>query len=296
MDHRINESEITAEHEYIEDASMQLAKRVCAIREELKLTQKDVEARSGIHQADISRIERGIGNPSLDTIVRLARAMNRKLRIELVEDPELNNDLNYSGPLSPYLPTDKHQGDYILRDILNLPNGMRAEIIDGVIYDLASPGFSHQDIAGAVYRMLYDHADSIPDDEGGVVLGDSFVIRESMENACKSYVEPDVGVVFDRSKLIDKKLVVGSPDFICEVASPSDSKHDYIDKRDYYKKIGVKEYWILDPKDKVLTVYKSENGYRSPKVYRNGETVGVGIYNDKLTINLKGLWRFADDI
>lgn len=269
------------EHRDIDNTTMELANSLCRIRQSLKLTQKDVEAKSGIHQADISRIERGMANPSLDTIIRLAASMNKRVRIEFDDDPYKEEKLNYNGKLKPYLLSDKIQGDYTVSDFADIPENMSFELIDGVIYDIESPGFAHQDITSALYSMILDFAEA--HGKECKILSGPFTLCESTEDTCKNRVLPDVGVVFEKT------------DFICEVVSSESLERDYQAKKNLYKKLGVKEYWILDPLCRKLTVYTASGNYRTPKIYENSETVGLFVFNNELTINLKGIWRFADN-
>lgn len=54
------------------------------VRKQQHLTQKELSKRTGITQADISRIENGTRNPSLEMLKRLAKGMGMKLKLELI--------------------------------------------------------------------------------------------------------------------------------------------------------------------------------------------------------------------
>lgn len=66
------------------DINLILSEQLTKARDIAGLTQKELSERVGIYQADISKIERGIGNPSLSTLKRLAEGMGMKLKIEFV--------------------------------------------------------------------------------------------------------------------------------------------------------------------------------------------------------------------
>ena len=66
-------------------------------------------------------------------------------------------------------------------------------------------------------------------------------------------VQPDLMIVCDKDKL-DGKRCNGAPDFIIEIVSPGNPSDDYIRKLYYYKNAGVREYWIVDPQRKSVTV------------------------------------------
>ena len=72
-------------------------------------------------------------------------------------------------------------------------------------------------------------------------------------------VQPDLLIICDKNKL-DNKRCNGAPDFIIEIVSPGNPSDDYIRKLYYYKKYGVREYWIVDPRRKIITVNYFEGG------------------------------------
>jgi Uma2 family endonuclease len=80
---------------------------------------------------------------------------------------------------------------------------------------------------------------------------------------------PDLLVLCDRSKN-NGKIIVGAPDLIVEVLSPSTAINDYGYKKDLYEKHGVKEYWIVHPKERFILVFILEKGkYKSSSVYEH---------------------------
>jgi Uma2 family endonuclease len=103
-------------------------------------------------------------------------------------------------------------------------------------------------------------------------------------------VQPDIAVICDKAKL-DEKGCKGSPDLIVEIVSPSSAAHDYIKKLDLYEKRGIKEYWIMHPLDKLVTVYKLTDGgkYGRPEIYAEEDLVKVGIFPD-LAVDLKEIF------
>lgn len=79
-------------------------------------------------------------------------------------------------------------------------------------------------------------------------------------------VQPDISVVCDPSKLDDKGCR-GAPDWIIEVLSPATAGHDQVRKLLLYEHHGVKEYWLVHPVDRVVTIYRLENeAYGRPTV------------------------------
>ena len=91
----------------------------------------------------------------------------------------------------------------------------------------------------------------------------------------KNYVEPDISVICDQSKL-DESGCHGAPDWIIEIVSPGSKPMDYFTKLFKYRTAGVREYWIVDPMKETVTVYRFEK--ESMEDYSFGENVPVGIY------------------
>ena len=94
----------------------------------------------------------------------------------------------------------------------------------------------------------------------------------------RNYVEPDISVICDPSKLNDKGCA-GAPDWIIEIVSPASRKMDYLLKLFKYHSAGVREYWIVDIAKNRITVYNFNHDY-SIEEYSFTDTVKAGIYED----------------
>ena len=95
-------------------------------------------------------------------------------------------------------------------------------------------------------------------------------------------VQPDISVICDGSKLDDAGCR-GAPDWVVEVISPRTSVRDQVQKRDLYERHGVREYWILHPEDRVLTVYRrAADGERfgAATVSEASERSRAGVFPD----------------
>ncbi len=148
----------------------------------------------------------------------------------------------------------------------------RCELIDGIIYDMSSPTRSHQ----AILRDLVGIIDRKIKERGGdcLVYPAPFVIQLSDDTV----LEPDISVICDRSKLTDRGCQ-GAPDWIIEIASPTSIARDYIEKLKIYTAAGVREYWIVNPSDRSVTVYRlSESHVADSYVFT--DVVPVNIYED----------------
>ena len=106
---------------------------------------------------------------------------------------------------------------------------------------------------------------------------------ENADNKIDTVVQPDICVICDLSK-IDDRGCCGAPDMIVEILSPSTLKKDVTEKFDLYEEHGVKEYWIVHPQDKAITVFLlQENGkYDAGTLYEREGKVPVYIFDNHL--------------
>ena len=114
---------------------------------------------------------------------------------------------------------------------------------------------------------------------------------ETADNKIDTVVQPDICVICDLSKL-DKRGCCGAPDMIVEILSPSTLKKDVTDKFALYEESGVKEYWIVHPEDKAVTVFLlQENGkYNDGITYEWEGKIPVHTFND-YSINLNDIFE-----
>ena len=162
---------------------------------------------------------------------------------------------------------------YTTADIYDLPDGQRAELIDGQIYYMAPPSRRHQKISMELSATIRDY---IRSHNGSCeVYPAPFAVFLNEDD--RNYVEPDISVICNPNKLTDRGCT-GAPDWIIEIVSPSSRRMDYFVKLFKYRSSGVREYWIVDPDKKRLTVYDLVNDDMNE--YSFTDTVKVGIYED----------------
>ena len=150
----------------------------------------------------------------------------------------------------------------------------RAEVFDGIIYDMSSPSQDHQTISMELSTILNTY---IKGKNGSCrVFHAPFDVKLS-DNPL-TIVQPDLMIVCDKDKL-DGKRCNGAPDFIIEIVSPGNPADDYIRKLYYYKNAGVREYWIVDPRRKTVTVNYFEENILNIQ-YSFDSTIKVNIYDD----------------
>ncbi len=170
---------------------------------------------------------------------------------------------------------------YTIDDIYALPDGERAELMDGQIYYMALPSRKHQKIKGWLYQEIANHISS----NGGLceVYVSPFAVFLNKDDT--NYVEPDVSVICNPDKLDDKGCS-GAPDWIIEVVSPSSRRIDYSIKLFKYRAAGVREYWIVDSDKNRIMIWDFEND--NTEDYTFADTIAAGIY-DALSIDFSSL-------
>lgn len=162
---------------------------------------------------------------------------------------------------------------YTIEDIYALPDGQRAELIDGQIYDMAPPSTGHQRLVAKLSHQILNHIDA----KGGdcEVFPAPFAVFLNEDD--RNYVEPDISVICDKNKLNDKGCN-GAPDWIIEIVSPSTERVDYGIKLFKYRSAGVREYWIINPRTCIVNVFDFEHDQASGQ-YSFDDVIPVCIYN-----------------
>ena len=173
---------------------------------------------------------------------------------------------------------------YTEEDYYNLPEDVRAELIDGQIYYMAAPSRIHQEILMFLSKNIANYIDS---KDGPCKIYPSPFAVKPFEDDNKTIVEPDISVICNPGKLTDRGCS-GAPDWIIEIVSPSTASHDYIYKLNLYAKAGVREYWVVDPIEKSIYVYFLEKDRFKAKSYTFQDKIKANIYQD-LWINFAEL-------
>ena len=165
--------------------------------------------------------------------------------------------------------------EYTYQDILALSEGKRAEIIEGRWYDMAPPSFIHQKMVSIFTQQLRNYIQ----DKGGdcEVLPAPFGVFLTDDD--RNYLEPDISVVCDHSKLSERGCE-GAPDLVIEIISPSTRDKDYGSKMAAYKRAGVKEYWIIDNIEDIIIQYffNGADGDVSGRIHPITEPVRSRLY------------------
>lgn len=207
-------------------------------------------------------------------------------------------------------PAKKDDRVYTYADYYRWPDDERWELIDGVAYDMSpAPNRGHQDISVAISSELFSflkdkpcHVYAAPFD---VRLPDSLRIDRKQGNPNEvqhrgptdrphssepvklpsddeitTVVQPDISV-FCNEAYLDERGAIGPPEIAIEILSPYTSVKDQREKLDLYERFGVSEYWVVDPANRLMWVYRHEAqtaasdrlaAYGRPEIYGPDET------------------------
>lgn len=142
------------------------------------------------------------------------------------------------------------RNDFTVADVDALPEDVRAEIIDGRIFLMASPKVIHQTI---LYK-LWEKIDLFITSKDGSCQTYGAPLDIYLNCDDKTRVQPDIFVVCDQTK-IHEDACYGAPDLVIEIISKFTKSRDYGIKMLKYHTAGVHEYWIIDPNQKNVTVF-----------------------------------------
>ena len=155
--------------------------------------------------------------------------------------------------------------EWTYEDYLALPEGgpLRYEVIDVELYMTPAPNIRHQRTIGRLYLVLGSFL-------AGRSLGEVFIspIDVIFSRTPLQYVEPDLVFVSNaRSAIVTAQNIQGAPDLIVEVLSPGTERRDRREKHSLYERFGVPEYWVVDPEEDTVAVFRIREGkYPDPLV------------------------------
>ncbi|AGA68963.1 hypothetical protein Desdi_1467 [Desulfitobacterium dichloroeliminans LMG P-21439] len=148
---------------------------------------------------------------------------------------------------------ETHEGRVTYEEFLELveASDQRFELIDGVIYNLASPSYEHQYAVREIFGTFYNWFKQ----KKCIPLTSPFDVTlfKAQDNIC--VVQPDIIIICDQDNMDKKGKYKGVPTLVVEVLSRSTRSKDLLKKLELYRQCGVKEYWMVDPKNKLVNVY-----------------------------------------
>ena len=176
----------------------------------------------------------------------------------------------------------KEETIYSYADYLSWPDEERWEIIEGVPYSMSpAPNPYHQEILVELTRQFANYFHNSKDKKCKVYFSPIDVVlseKKSTDDEILTVVQPDILITCDLKK-INNRGHQGAPDFIVEVVSPFNASNDYIKKLNLYEKYGVKEYWIVDPRNLIVQVYilGKDKKYKRPNGFSKDDKVKLHI-------------------
>ena len=175
---------------------------------------------------------------------------------------------------------------YTYADYSEWDDDKRWELIDGEAYAMGAPNRVHQEISAQLFRVIVNHLVG----KSCKVYAAPFDVRLNADSGDDTVVQPDILVVCDKTKL-DEKGCLGAPDMVIEILSPATALRDKVIKLRRYLRAGVREYWIVDPDSKSVSVHILKNGEYYISAYGDNDTVPVHVL-EGCTVELSEI--FAD--
>lgn len=137
--------------------------------------------------------------------------------------------------------------EWTLEELHSLPDdGNKYELIDGELFVTPAPAYEHEEVAAFLGRILDRYVEA---QQLGYVFRPRAVVQRG-----KSEVEPDLQVVKKHPKPRKGWAKAPIPMLVVEIGSPYTWRRDRDQKKRFYARIGVAEYWMVDPEDRTITV------------------------------------------
>jgi len=149
-------------------------------------------------------------------------------------------------------------------------------VIDGKLYMMASPNTMHQALSGEMYGQIREY---LKGKRCEVYSAPMDVDFEKKENKSSKFTQPDILVICDKNKK-GKKQILGAPDFIAEIVSPGDEEKDGVKKLNLYFENKVREYWVINPRWRVIEQYILQEDNYVKKVHKITDKVNISIFKN----------------
>ncbi len=250
-------------------------------KEELGYTNEKVSALSGVPLGTVQKIFGGAtSKPRYNTLQSIECALFPELHsnkeASLYKDMVHKLSLDYADRVSETPALDEYisavsaediaagyekviswkaPGEFTKEDLNDLPDGLTMELINGVLCDRNTPTTRHQVIALELFAQLNMAIRNNPEKHRDcLVLAAPTTVQPDKDDDKNVFI-PDVLAVCDKDKYKGGEEIIGAPDFVAEVLSPSTKDYDKTKKLIKYWDAGVREYWIIAPESRRVFVY-----------------------------------------
>lgn len=253
-------------------------------KKELGYTNEMIAEKSGIPLSTVQKIFSGATkHPRYDTLLELTKALSQYSYVGeayIVQEEAAEYSVEYEDRFQ----ADSNerwprQGHYTLKDYYALPDEIRVELIDGVIYDMTAPRLIHQklllQLAMAFFRCIQDS-----ESDCSVTIAPRDV---KLFDDDRNMYQPDILITCDKSKDLED-YYDGAPELTVEILSPSTRRKDFLVKTCNYERAGVREYWIVDPIRRQVLVFFFEED-KLPVTYDFDDKIPVRISEGKCVID-----------
>ena len=224
---------------------------------------------------------------------------NGKKQAMLLHFPRNSEGFEAGEPFSDYGTSPRKEEYVSYRQFIEMTekSDNRYELIDGVVYLLASPNFTHQRILGEMYIIFYEYLKSSKKCDAFMAPFDINLIRQNIKLLREeteddiNVVQPDLIILCDYLKDINEKdKYQGTPTLAVEILSPSTRSKDGVKKLDLYMESGMEEFWIIDPKAESVIVYSFKEGELDTDVFYTAGQIAESIYFQGLSVSLDKLF------
>lgn len=183
---------------------------------------------------------------------------------------------------------------YNYADYLTWDEDERWEIIDGVPHMQSAPTWQHQSISVELVSQFNTYLKRSPCRVFAAPFDLCIPENAEADEEISNVVQPDIVIICDVTRL-RKTGYFGIPSLIVEISSPSTARNDKLIKFNKYEKAGVKEYWIVEPENKLISVFTLQDNqrYGRPDVYSEDDEITVNSFSNTI-IDLKPVFLYTD--
>jgi Uma2 family endonuclease len=187
-----------------------------------------------------------------------------------------------------------YAGEYTAGDYIKWTFEGLYELIRGTVYKMSpAPNADHQRVSSNLVHSFHKNFEGRSCEIFHAPF-DVYLIHAGEDwQKAKNILEPDLCVICDKNK-IKHRGCIGAPDLVVEILSPSTAKRDTNNKFFLYEEYGVREYWIVHPRDQTVLVNVLENGkYKTLRLLTKGQMLQSTTF-PFLTVDLAAVFPEID--